>query len=169
MQERLREGADDRGDSHRHIPAPVVPLDAVAGRELVLGCALAGLDAVDEVEPVALPGRTLALEAIDGLHETSAEPRVDVELGAQHSHHGLALSHVCDAGGANGGVTEVTRDPDGRPAARALLTLAESAAGRRRNTADENDRDEQRADTPHGTSTRSANERTSPAFVATTR
>ena len=58
VEERLREGADDRRHGIGGRPVAVVPLHPVAGRELVLGGAHVGLDAVHEEEPVAPAART---------------------------------------------------------------------------------------------------------------
>jgi len=161
-QERCREGADDRRHAHGGAPVAVVPLDPVARRQLVLGGAGLGLDAVDEEEPVAAAAGALALQAVDRLDEAAAETGRDVELLGRETHHGLVLAQALRGGRAELLVPEVARDPDDG-AALVLLPRSDPAA-----TEQERGR-EQRRDQPHGTSTRSANDRTSPALLATAR
>ncbi len=158
VEEGLGEGADDRRHAHGGAPAAVIPLDAVAGRQLVLRGAGAGLDAVDEEEPVAGAARAGALEAVDRLDEAAAEASVDVELRAQHAHDGLILPQRVEADGAELLVAEVASHAK-LGAALLLLAGAETAAGEEEGDRDQYDKEEPR---PHGTSTRSVNDRTSP-------
>ena len=108
------------------------------------------------------------LHAVDRLHEAAAVARGHVELLAEHAHHGLALADLVERDRAELAVPEVTGDSEGSPAAGLLSALAEAAARRRREAGDQQGCDE-RADTSHGTSTRSVNERTRPSFRATSR
>ncbi len=91
---------------------------------------------VHPVEPVHLPTRALALQAVDRLHEAAAEAGRHVELRAQHAHHGLVLADAVELDRAKLPVAEVASDPQRRAAARALVPLPEAAArGRRREAA----------------------------------
>ena len=77
MQERLGKRADDDRLAHLAAPGAEVPPLDVAGVQPVLGGAAVGLDAVHEVEPVALL-RERALDALDRLDEPAAVARLDV-------------------------------------------------------------------------------------------
>src|SRR6185503_3628936 len=167
--ERLRVGAHDRGHAHRPAPVAAVPLDAVARRHVPFRRTLVRLDAVHEEEPVDLAAGPLAREPVDGLNEATAEAGRHVELRAQHAHHGVALVDLVEAHRAELLVAEVARDSQRGAAALTGAPLPEATARRRRREG----RDEQGcgegADTPHGTSTSSVNERTRPSLRATSR
>ena len=167
--ERLRVGADDRGDAHGGAPVAVIPLDPVAGQHLPLGRALVGLEPVHPVEPVHLPAGALPLEAVDRLHEAAAEAGGHVEVRAQHAHHRLALADAVELRRAELPVAEVARDPQGRAAAGRSFPSPKpqpAAAGARPATSRAASSG---AGTAHGTSTRSVNERTRPSLRATSR
>src|SRR5205085_12606076 len=113
--------------AHRRIPAPVVPLDDVARRELVVGGADLRLDSVDEVEPVPLAARALAGHPADRLDEAAAIARPHVEVRAQQPHDGLPLPDLAGPDVTQRLVAEVARDAQ-LDAARALLAGPDAAA-----------------------------------------
>ena len=114
--------------------------------------------------------RSLAGQAVDRLHEATAEASAHVELRAQHAHHGVTLVDLVEPDGAELAVPEVARDAQRRRAAGALGSLARSR------TRPPRARGSRRAGLRRRRATRltaprpaRANERTRPALRATTR
>ena len=152
VQEGLREGADHDRNRESMPPVAVVPPLEVAGLEPVLRGAAVALDAVDEVEPVALR-REAPVEPVDRLDEASA-------VAGLHLRNPIEGLQRRDAGRDPPGVQHsrapVTRDPQARAA-----VLALPAAPRQ-----EQDGEGQREPAElHG----SRFERTAPGAVAQTR
>ena len=88
---RTRRTAPERRDdrlAHRVArPGAVVPPDDVARTYTVFGSPPVGLDAVDEVDPVARCA-SVGVDALDGLDEAAAVTCVDVGRPAKRLHHG---------------------------------------------------------------------------------
>ena len=128
--ERLGEGAHDRGHAHRGAPVVVIPPHVVARLELARGGALARLDPVDVEEPVDGPAAAAAAgHAVDRLDEAAAVAGVDLEPALELAHDGLAAAQRVRAARPDLARAEVARDRDGRAA---LLALAGAQAAARR-------------------------------------
>ncbi len=151
MQERLRKRADDHACLSLSLPRAVVDPGDVAVAQPVGGGAAVALVAVHEPEPVVLRAQ-VTVDAVHGLDEAAAVPRLEVGLGGERAHQRLPRLHLSVEQQLG---TTVARHPQLR---RPLLPAA-AAAG------EENEDGQRRERAPdHFT----AFERTAPGAVART-
>src|SRR5262249_51661730 len=151
LQEWLRVGAGDDGNVHRlRRPVAVVPPQDVARVELDVSGAHAALVAVEEVEPVPLPGQR-ALDSLDRLQVAAAVPRRDLQLALDRANAVLARRN---GPGEDDVRAPVARHPQRR---RPVPARVRTAAG-------EDEREQQEGGESHLT----ALERIAPVAVART-